>query len=374
MTQGETRVVPVSGKTIVKPLPTGSLVDYRKGEKEAGDPTGDLALNAEMRWEGMANAGYLTPIDRFFVRNHAPTPRVDPASWRLRVEGPGVGRTLELDYEDLTRLSGISVVRALECAGNGRAFFGERQGREAPGTPWRLGAVGVAEWTGVPLREVLERAGLGLTEGWVMAEGLDAVRMRRPLPLWKALGEDTILATGMNGQPLPPDHGFPARLVVPGWAAVASVKWVGRIVVSDRPLFSPWNTAKYVMTGGRWGSRREPISVQVPKSAIELPWPAVLRRGRNTITGRSWSGGAAIDRVEYAVDGDTRWRPARIEGPNLPGAWARWSFQWYARRGTHELRVRATDTGGNTQPEAVAWNALGYLYGGIVGHPVEVLG
>ncbi len=279
-----------------------------------------------------------------------------------------------MDYEDLTRLSGVSVVRALECAGNGRAFFGERQGRETPGTPWRLGAVGVADWTGVPLREVLERAGLRLTEGWVMAEGLDAVRMRRSLPLWKALGEDTILATGMNGQPLPPDHGFPARLVVPGWAAVASVKWVGRIVVSDRPLFSPWNTAKYVMTGGRWGSRREPISVQVPKSAIELPWPAVLRRGGHTITGRSWSGEAAIEKVEYAVDGDTQWRPARIEGPNLPGAWACWSFQWDAKPGTHELKVRATDTRGNTQPETVAWNALGYLYGGIVEHPVEVLG
>jgi DMSO/TMAO reductase YedYZ molybdopterin-dependent catalytic subunit len=374
VTQGETRVAPISGVTIVKHLPSGSLVDYRRGEKEAGDPTGDLALNAEMRWEGMADAGYLTPVDRFFVRNHAPTPRVDPASWRLRIEGPGVERTLELNYEDLTRLPDTSIVRALECAGNGRAFFGERHGREAPGTPWRLGAVGVADWTGVPLREVLERAGLRLTEGWVMAEGLDAVRMRRSLPLWKALGEDTILATGMNGQPLPPDHGFPARLVVPGWAAVASVKWVGRIVVSDRPLFSPWNTAKYVMTGGRWGSRREPISVQVPKSAIELPWPAVLRRGGHTITGRSWSGEAAIEKVEYAVDGDTQWRPARIEGPNLPGAWACWSFQWEAKPGTHELKVRATDTRGNTQPETVAWNALGYLYGGIVEHPVEVLG
>jgi sulfane dehydrogenase subunit SoxC len=371
--QGVTRAAPVSGRTTVKPLPPELLVDYRRGEKEAGDPTGDLALNAEMRWEGMADAGYLTPIDRFFVRNHAPTPRVDPATWWLRVEGPGVERTLELDYEDLTRLPEVSVVRALECAGNGRAFFGERQGKEAPGTPWRLGAIGVAGWTGVPLREVLERAGLGVTEGWVLVEGLDAVRMRRSLPLWKALGEDTILATGMNGQPLPPDHGFPARLVVPGWAAVASVKWVGRIVVSDGLLASPWNTAKYVMTGGRWGSRREPIGVQVPKSAIELPWPAVLRRGKNTITGRSWSGGATIERVEYAIDDDTRWRPARIEGSNLPGAWARWRFDWDARPGLHGLRVRATDIVGNIQPEAVSWNALGYLYGGVVEHPVEVL-
>ncbi|HYQ83759.1 MAG TPA: molybdopterin-dependent oxidoreductase, partial [Rubrobacter sp.] len=233
--------------------------------------------------------------------------------------------------------------------------------------------IGVAEWTGVRLREILERAGLEKTARWVMVEGLDEVRMRRPLPLWKVLEEDTVLATGMNGQPLPPDHGFPARAIVPGWAAVASVKWVGRLLVSDEPLYSPWNTAKYVMTGGKWGSRREPICAQVPKSALELPWPATLRRGRQTITGRSWSGSAAIARVEYALDGDKQWRPARFVGPNLPGAWARWRFAWNARPGRHELRVKATDVMGNDQPEAVPWNALGYLYGGIVGHPVEVL-
>jgi len=241
VTQGVIGAASVSERTIVKPLPPGSLLDHRRGEKEAGDPTGDLALNAEMRWEGMADAGYLTPIDRFFVRNHAPTPYVDPATWRLRVEGPGVGRTLEMDYEDLTGLPDVSLVRALECAGNGRAFFGERQGdtRHALEARGRRGR----RWTGIPLRDVLERAGLRIADGWVMVEGLDAVRMRRPLPLWKALEEDTILATGMNGQPLPPDHGFPVRLVVPGWAAVASVKWVGRIVIrtgrSPRPGTRP---------------------------------------------------------------------------------------------------------------------------------------
>ena len=373
MTQSAIREPSVGKSTILKPLPFQALFDFRRNEKEAGDPTGDLALNAEMRWETMANAGYLTPIDRFFVRNHAPTPRVDPATWRLRVEGPGVKRALELGYDDITRLPGVSVVRALECAGNGRVFFEEKQDREVPGTPWRLGAIGVAKWTGVRLREILERACLEKTARWVMVEGLDEVRMRRPLPLWKVLEEDTVLATGMNGQPLPPDHGFPARAIVPGWAAVASVKWVGRLLVSDEPLYSPWNTAKYVMTGGKWGSRREPICAQVPKSALELPWPATLRRGRQTITGRSWSGSAAIARVEYALDGDTQWRPARFVGPNLPGAWARWRFAWNARPGRHELRVKATDVMGNVQPEAVPWNALGYLYGGIVGHPVEVL-
>ena len=370
--QSPTRTALAHREGVFKPLVPEDLIDLRRDEREAGDPTGDLALNAEMRWEGMAEAGYLTPTNRFFVRNHAPTPRVDPAEWRLRVEGAGVERALELTYDDLDALPSVSVVRALECAGNGRVFFGEQQQRETPGTQWRLGAIGVAEWTGVPLREILERAGLKDTAREVMIEGLDSVGMRRPLPLWKAL-KDTILATGMNAQPLPTDHGFPARAIVPGWAAVSSVKWVGRLLVSDRPLRSPWNSAKYVMTGGKWGSYRQPITAQVPKSAIELPWPATLRRGRQTITGRSWSSGLPISKVEFAVDGDTQWRPAELFGPNVPGAWARWRFAWEARPGTHELRIRATDEEGTSQPEIVPWNALGYLYGGVVGHPVEVL-
>ena len=371
--QSPTSMALAHRETVFKPLAPEELIDLRRDEREAGDPTRDLALNAEMRWESMADAGYLTPTSRFFVRNHAPTPRVDPAEWSLRVEGPGVERALELDYDDLDALPSVTVVRALECAGNGRVFFGENQQRQTPGTQWRLGAIGVAEWTGVPLREILERAGLKETANEVMAEGLDEVRMRRPLPLRKALEEDTILAVGMNGQQLPPDHGFPARVMVPGWAAVASVKWVGRLLVSDKPLRSPWNSAKYVITGGRWGSRREPIEAQVPKSAIELPWPATLRRGKQTITGRSWSAGVPISKVEFAIDGDTQWRRAELFGPNLPGAWVRWRFAWEARSGTHELRVKATDEAGNTQPEVVPWNALGYLYGGVVGHAVEVL-
>jgi sulfane dehydrogenase subunit SoxC len=363
-------------RTIVKPLPPDRLLDLRDGVAHPDDSTGDLALNAETRWEAMAEAGYLTPIDRFFVRNHAPTPRVDPATWRLRVEGPGVERSVEFSYDVLAAMPVSHGVRALECAGNARVFFAEVQRREAPGTSWRLGAIGVARWTGVAMREVLERAGIKAGAREVMLESLDDVRMRRPLPLEKALDEGTLLAYGMNGTSLPPDHGFPVRAIVPGWAAVASVKWLSRLYVSDAssaPLLSPWNTDKYVLTGGDLGAEREPITAQVPKSAIELPWPATLGRGRRTVTGRSWSAGAAIERVEYAVDGDTQWSTAEMFGPNLPGAWARWRFVWEATPGLHEIRVRATDTVGNAQPAEASWNELGYLYGGVVAHPVEVI-
>ncbi len=176
----------------------------------------------------MSGAGYATPSDRFYVRNHGPTPSIDVASWTLRVKGLGVSRGLSLSYEDLLALPAVSVTRALECTGNGRIFFGEQEVREAEGTPWRLGAIGVAEWTGVPLRLLLEEAGLEASATEVMPEGLDEPGFARTLPLSKALKEDIVLAYLMNGEPLPPDHAYPVRLVVPGWAAMASVKWVGR--------------------------------------------------------------------------------------------------------------------------------------------------
>ena len=168
---------------IIKPLPPEEFVDFADGE---------YGYNAETRWETLAKTGYLTPNERFFIRSHAPTPRLDAATWRLRVEGPGVARPLDLRFEDVLRLPAVTLTRSLECAGNGRAFFAERQGREAPGVPWRLGAVGVAEWTGAPLREVLERAGVKASAHDVMADSLDEVGMRRPLPVEKAM-DDALL-------------------------------------------------------------------------------------------------------------------------------------------------------------------------------------
>lgn len=370
MTRVPRKTVFVERDSILKPLLSEQFVDHR--EKDAtGAEENDLAINAEMRWEAMADEGYLTPNELFFVRNHAPTPHIDVSSWILNVEGPGVERRLELTYDELMQMPSISVVRAIECAGNGRVFFDEMQGRGTPGTKWRLGAIGVAQWTGVPLREILERAGLKRTAREIMLESLDTVRMRRPLPVEKALEVDTILALGMNSELLPPDHGFPARVVVPRWGAVASVKWLGRIHVSEGPLFSPWNTEKYVLTGGAFGEKRNPVTTQVVKSALELAWPARLLRGRHEIWGRSWSPYGKIWRVEYSIDGGP-WRNTQLLGPNIPGAWVRWSFPWEARPGDHKIRVKATDEKGYSQPETASYNELGYLYDGVVGHPINV--
>jgi sulfane dehydrogenase subunit SoxC len=361
---------------LLKPVPEEWFVDHRPLlRRRADDATADLALNAETRWEAMSGEVYLTPTEKFFVRNHAPTPLVEASSWGLRVEGPGVERPFTLSYAELLRMPSVTETRVLDCAGNGRKFFDEVQGRPAKGTNWRLGAVGCAEWTGVPLAEVLDRAGITPDASEVMVESLDAARMRRPLPLEKAIGADTLLAYAMNGAFLTEDHGYPARLVVPGYAAVASVKWVGRIYVSvsaEGALKSPWNTDKYVLTGGSWGRERRSVSEQVPKSALELPWPARLSAGEHLITGRAWSPGSAIERVEVSVDQGVSWFEAPVSGPNVAGAWARFSFSWRPRPSRHEIRVRAVDEVGRAQPEESPYNALGYLYGAVVAHPVEV--
>jgi DMSO/TMAO reductase YedYZ molybdopterin-dependent catalytic subunit len=236
----------------------------------------------------------------------------------------------------------------------------------------------------VPLAEVLERAGVLRRAVDVMPEGLDAAvvtdgvdygHMRRPLPVGKAI-DDALLAYEMNGEELPPDHGAPLRLVVPGWIGIASVKWVGRIEVSDRPLASPWNTKWYRMTGPAYPPDSPPLAEQAVKSAFELPWDASFRAGhRHVLHGRSWSGSGAIRRVEISTDGGETWKRARLRRPDLPGAWVRWELPWAPRRtGTRELLARATDTSGRCQPDTVPFNDGGYLFWAVVRHPVRVTG
>jgi sulfane dehydrogenase subunit SoxC len=328
------------------------------------------STNAEMRWEAMRGQGYLTPIDRFFVRNHTGTPRIDPASWRLRVHGTGVRRELSVSYRDLLRLPSVTLTRFVECAGNGRSLFDTQQGQVATGTTWGLGAVGVARWTGVRLSSVLERARPTKAALDVMPVGLDSMAVRRPMPLEKALADDTLLVYGMNGRLLPPDHGFPVRVLLPGWVGVSNVKWVGSIEVSEEPLYSQWNTTSYRMFGPAYPDTPL-LTTQVVKSALELPFPATLAPGRQVLTGRSWSAYGRIACVEASFDGGP-WQPVRLEARNRPLAWRQWSVPWVATPGNHTVRIRATDDRGHVQPDSVPYNEQGYLFGAVVSHPVVV--
>ncbi|WP_084960352.1 sulfite oxidase [Thermoactinospora rubra] len=339
--------------TIVKPLPPHLFI-----RRETG---------AEMRWEAMAGQGYHTPVDRFFVRNHTATPLLDPSTWRLRLHGDGLRRPLTLTYGQLLAMPPATIDAAVECAGNGRRFYGTQQHQPVEGTAWGLGAIGVARWRGVPLRHLLQLAGLREDAVDVVAEGLDAPfedhgHVRRPLPVSKALA-DVLVAYEMNGRPLPPDHGFPARLVVPGWAGTASIKWLGDIEVSTRPVATPWTTAFY-----------RDVSVQPVKSAFELPWEATFVRGRPYILhGRSWSGAGRIVEVEVSFDGGASWRAAEHHGRRLARAWLPWHIGWSPREtGDHVLLARATDEHGAVQPLLAPWHPQGYHFDAVVQHPIRV--
>jgi sulfane dehydrogenase subunit SoxC len=352
-----------SQELVVKPTPSELFFDY--------------GSNKEMRWQNMSQRGYVVPNELFFVRNHTRTPRIDVSTWRLKVEGSGVRRPLELTYDALLSMPSVSVIRTIECAGNGRSFFENAYGKKAQGTQWKLGAIGVAEWTGVRLHDVLDQAGLKRTAKDVMPEGLDDLKVRRPMSVTKAVAQDTILAYAMNGEPLPPDHGSPARVLVPGWIGAANIKWVGRIEVSEEALFSPWNIETYILIGPDFQpeppAKGPALSEQNLKSALELDMGAQLQAGRHRMTGRSWSPIGKITQVEYSLDRGVTWQQAMLEEPSIAQAWARWDFDWEAKPGHHTIRVRAADGQGHTQPDNVPWNEQGYLYNAVVDHPVIVV-
>lgn len=347
-----------------------------------GTPTGDWFIrhgsDAESRWAG--DVPHLTPNERFFVRNHTRAAIVDPFSWRLLVTGDGVLGDTTYSLRDLRAFTSATYERALECAGNGRSLFATQQHAPRPGTPWGLGAIGVARWTGVPLSTVLRHAGLrpdavqvmpvGLDEPYIV-DGVSYGHVRRPLPIGKAL-DDVLIALDMNGEPLPRDHGFPARLLVPGWAGIASIKWLGELRVTTQIVDSPWNTRWYRMRGVGWSDGTSALNRMPVKSTLDaaddpiVDRPAVLR-------GRAWSGEASIRSVEVSTDGGRQWQEATFTGPNEPSSWVRWELTWTPRRpGTHQVLTCATDSDGRTQPPRSPDNDHGYLFSAVVQHAVEV--
>ncbi len=362
-----------NGSPISKPLPPQWFTNF--------------GSNAEMLWSAVPGLGYSIPNERFFVRDHTGTPIIDASTWQLNVFGsglkgaPAVGSGLNLSYEDLQAFPKKTIYSFIECAGNARSFFGTQQGTPASGTQWTLGAIGVAGWTGVPLSTVLEKAGILPTaldvmpyglDSTVVSSGVDAGHVRRPIPVSTAL-DGALLAYEMNGQPLPYDHGYPVRLVVPGWVGVANIKWVGQIEVSTTPLTSLWNTTMYVLTGPTY-TGSPALTTQAVKSAFELPFGAGFPVGKQQVlAGRSWSGNGSIKRVDISVDNGVTWTPAQLHGANIPLAWARWNFTWTPTvAGNYTLRARATDSTGQVQPTTVPFNDGGYLFGAIVQHPVVV--
>jgi DMSO/TMAO reductase YedYZ molybdopterin-dependent catalytic subunit/rhodanese-related sulfurtransferase len=310
--------------------------------------------------------GVVMPTARFYVRNHFDTPRLDPVSWRLEVTGL-VDRPLRLSLRDLHNMRSETLVATLECAGNGRSAFDP----PADGEQWQLGAVSTAEWTGVPLAEILDRVGLTTQAVEIVFRGADRgnagdaadpIRFERSLPVTDAGQSSSLLAYAMNGEPLPLEHGYPLRLIVPGWYAVASVKWLTEIEATGSPFTGFFQSQRYVYETERNGSvAREPVRLQHVRSVITQPSAGQqVTAGDLVVRGVAWSGAAPIDKVEVSLGGGP-WQNARLIGQRHRHSWQWWELLTRIDSpGDTTLRARATDLAGRTQPDRPRWNRLGY--------------
>ena len=332
----------------------------------------------EARLENMQ--GLITPNRLLFVRNNSTSIDIDADSWRLSVGGDAVANTLEMSYRDIRGMPSRTLVSYLECAGNHRAMFNIVNGQEAQGTQWERGAIGNGEWTGVPLRDVLERAGITGEAASVLMVGLDSDSpedgFRRVMPIDKAMHPDTILAYALNGETLPRDHGYPLRVVTPGWVGSSWIKWLGRIVVSSQQLWTRNNTTSYVLMGDDYQPEGEAegqvVTTQSIKSALALPWPVEVSAGTHLVHGYAHSPHGLIARVEWSLDSGASWNSASVEESQSRYSWTRFELLWDASPGEYTLMTRATDAEGNTQPDSVPFNAKGYLFNQPLPHPIRV--
>jgi DMSO/TMAO reductase YedYZ molybdopterin-dependent catalytic subunit len=344
----------------------------------------ELRLAARNHGLPLEALGYdVTPTGLHYLLIHYDIPVVDAATWHLRVEGR-VGRELSLSLGDLRARPATTLAVTLECAGNGRALLSPRPLSQ----PWLLEAVGTAEWTGVPVRDVLEEAGVddgavealfsGLDRG---VEGGEPQRFERSLPLAEAMRDEVLLAYAMNDAPLLPQHGFPLRLVVPGWYGMASVKWLERITVLDRPFDGYQQARGYRLRqapeeDGAPVSRMLPRSLMIPPGIPEFATrERRLEPGTCILRGRAWSGLGTVDRVELSTDGGATWSDARLGPQPSPWAWRAWEWEWErVEPGAYEVCCRAGDSAGNTQPLQAPWNLGGYANNAVQRVPVIVGG
>jgi len=308
----------------------------------------------------------ITPVGLHYLLIHYDIPAVDPATFALEVDG-AVERPLRLTLDELRAREQVELPVTFECAGNGRTLMSPR----ALSQPWGLEAVGTASWGGTPLRPLLDEVGIrpeavelvltGLDRG---VEGGEMQSYRRGLALADAA--DALLVFDMNGGPLPPQHGFPLRLVVPGWYGMTNVKWLTRISLEDKPFEGYHNAVSYRLTDAD-GVPGEPLTRMAPRSLMVPPGvPEFMSRVRHLepgpveLCGRAWSGWGEVQRVEVSTDGGESFADARLEERVSHAAWSGWRYGWEAPPGEHVLCSRATDSAGNTQPLEAHWNLGGY--------------
>ena len=325
---------------------------------------------------------YLTPSELFYIRSHFPTPDLDRASHQLRIDG-AVRHPFVLSYDKLRSMPSETRVATLECAGNSRVFLVP----QVQGAQWELGAVSNAEWTGVPLRTLLEHAGLSADACEIVLEGADrGTPKEEPVPphpisyVWslpraKAIQPEVLIAYQMNGRDLSPDHGFPVRAIVPGHYGMASVKWLTRIQAVREPFHGYWQTSDYAYWASMDGTPvRRALGEMQLKSEIARPrvYETLVPDRIYTVSGAAWAGETDVIDVMVSTDGGQTWAGAEFIDPVRRHAWRRWQFDWLTPKkpGQYTLLARAKDAGGALQPDAHDRNHGTY----VINHslPIEV--
>jgi DMSO/TMAO reductase YedYZ molybdopterin-dependent catalytic subunit len=316
----------------------------------------------------------VTPVGLHYLLIHYDIPLVDADTWRLEVGGV-VSRALELSLDELRSRPATEAVVTMECAGNGRARLEPRPFSQ----PWLDEAVGTGRWRGVSLRALLEEAAMGEGATEVVFSGLDRgveggeeMQFERSLAIEDALRDEVVLAYELNGAPLPPQHGFPLRLVVPGWYGMTNVKWLARITVLDAPFAGYQQRFAYRFRAdeddeGRPLTRMAPRALMVPPGVPDFPERRrTLPLGPCVLEGRAWSGWAPIASVEVSTDGGESWEPAELRPAASPWAWSPWTYRWEpGAPGSYELLCRTADVAGNMQPLTADWNVGGYANNGV---------
>jgi sulfite oxidase len=318
---------------------------------------------------------WITPTERFFVRNNERMPQINVADWKLSITGE-VARPLTLTLAELLKMQAHSVTNTLECAGNGRAFFQPR----IRGVPWTRGGVGNAVFRGPSLKTLLRQAGVNDSARHVAFRGVALASpdppFTRSIPIEKALDPDTIVATEMNGSPLTSEHGYPARALVPGWIGSASIKWLTEVRVLPRELQGYFMDSAYRLPASPTEApkqnrvsadpRRGTVITSLPiKSIIAAPadGSAIGSAVPLRVFGAAWAGESTVARVEVSTDSGKSWQPAALRPELARYAWRLWEFDWKpAEEGMYVLRSRATDVRGRSQPLETPWNPGGYLW------------
>jgi DMSO/TMAO reductase YedYZ molybdopterin-dependent catalytic subunit len=339
-------------------------------------------LNLEMPFSSLD--GFITPNESFYVRCHFPIPEIAAESWRLKVEGE-VEAPFELSYDELLGMETRTIAATLECAGNNRIFLEPK----AKGVQWGLGAVGNATWTGVLLSALLDRAKVRAGAIEVILDGADEgevdktptpagkISFCRSLPLAKARA-DVLLAYEMNGQKLSAAHGFPLRAIVPGWYAMASVKWLRQIIVTAKPFNGFYQSLDYTYWD-RSGPlpTLAPLTEQQTKAEIARPenGETIAANSAFRVHGAAWSGTGGITRVEISVDSGQTWQDTKILGEPVENAWRLWEYEWRtpSTAGRHTIFARATDSRGFAQPAERGGDRGTYMINHLLPVTVEIL-